>query len=969
MKWFRRGEHTGGMGIALRTLLLWLVLATCWCCACAGTLASTPTGDPLLQRFTPADFKATPYLYSIAGDSEGRIYIGNNDGVLRLQGREWETIPLPGGMSGGSLARGRDGLVYLSGYDSFGSINTAPDGSAVYHDLRDAFGLKGADRALGWMAEVIPVDDGVYFRAQRRLLFYSFKGSHQQWPLAEKEGSLNAWHGDLYNLDLEWGLRRFDNGRLLPVAGGAVMRGHRGVELIDQGDSALLLSVGGFYRLRGGRVTALDVPPIPSNAGIFAKMLTLPDGGFVVGTSTGDLLEYDAGAHLQSRHKIARTSIVGLYYDADHGLWAVSEDELVRLQLPSPWSRIDMSDLGGVIGDCELHNGALWLAVGSLGLVRMSDANGERQIEWIAAEHRQQIFGLVSTADGLLVAQGEGIDVIADDGKMTQLVHHEQPVYSIVLSHYDHDLAYAPGDEGVYVLRRRDHKWALAALLPAPELASQTVIETAPGVLWVNNTRGLPERWQIDTTHARLLKRERFALKTPARTVDPNQAAQVYAFADAVYVGLGANAYRFDGHAFVPYKGAPFSLMQNPNAFQILQAPIGTFAYTGSRLYRQNNDGPWKREDFGAQPQASQSVLRYGSDGVLRLSVWRALLEYRPTDKPALPMPPLALRLTGVTQTFADGHAENLSVTTSPTDAFEQGQTLSLHFAVFTAEPGVEYRYRAPGILDNYTEWREQPTVTFSGLSERGEHEVEVQARTPSGRPVTSLQYAFTIAPRWYQITLVRLLMVLAVLIALLLLIRWRERRQAHLFVERQQKLEAKIAERTVELEVANRKLEELATEDGLTGVANRRALESGLQREWRRCCDQRTSIALLMIDVDRFKQYNDQHGHVAGDAVLKQVAERLKVGLEPQRELLARYGGEEFCLLLPGVALDAAHRRAEQLRQSFNASDSSVTVSIGVAARVPNVDDSPEALLRAADQMLYEAKRRGRNRVEVGTE
>ncbi len=954
------------MANALRTTLQWLALATCCWCVCACAIASTLVGEPLLQRFTPADFKATPYLYSIAGDSERRIYIGNNDGVLRLQGRDWETIPLPGGMSGGSLARGRDGLVYLSGYDSFGSIDTAPDGRPVYHDLRDAFGLKGADRALGWMSGVIPVEDGVYFRAQQRLLFYSFHGAHRQWPLAEQEGALNAWHGHLYNLNLELGLRQFDNGHLLPVAGGEVMRGHRGVELIDQGDSALLLSVGGFYRLSGGRVTALDVPPIPSNAGIFANMLALPDGGFVVGTSTGDLLEYDAGAHLQSRHKIARTSIAGLYYDADHGLWAVSEDELVRLQLPSQWSRIDMSDLGGVIGDCELHNGALWLAVGSLGLVRMSDANGERKIEWIAAEHRQQIFGLVSTADGLLVAQGEGIDVIADDGTKIQLVNHEQPVYSIVLSHYDHDLAYGAGDEGVYVLRRRDHKWTLAALLPAPELATQTVIETAPGVLWVNNTRGLPERWQIDAAHARLLKRERFALKTPTRTVDPNQAAQVYAFADAVYVGLGANAYRFDGHAFVPHKSAPFSLMQIPNAFQILQTPIGTFAYTGSRLYRQSRDGRWKREDFSAQPQASQSVLRYGSDGVLRLSVWRALLEYRPTDKPALPLPPLAVRLTGVTRAFPDGRVENLSVTTAPTDAFEQDQTLTLHFAVFTAEPGVEYRYRALGILDTYTNWREQPTVTFSGLSELGEHEVEVQARTPSGRPVASLQYAFTIAPRWYQVTLVRLLMALAALIALLLLIRWRERRQAHLFVERQQKLEAKIAERTAALEIANRKLEELATEDGLTGVDNRRALETGLQREWRRCLDQHVSIAVLMIDVDRFKQFNDQHGHPAGDAVLREVADRLGVGLEPQRELLARYGGEEFCLLLPGKSLDEAQRRAETLRHSFEADGSQVTVSIGVAARVPSVDDSPEALVRAADQMLYEAKRRGRNRVEV---
>ncbi len=936
-------------------------LAAAWlCCAGAGAFP----GDPLLQRFTPADFKATPYLYSIGGDAEGRLYIGNSDGMLRMQGREWETIPLPGGMGAATIVRGRDGRVYLDGYDSFGWIEAAADGRAVYHDLRDAFGLKGADRALGWMSSIVAVEDGVYFRAQNRLLFYSFRGAHRQWPLAEKEGSVSGWHGGLYNLDKDAGLRHFEDGKLAPVPGGEAMKGHRGIDLIDEGDSALLLSVGGFYRLRDGHVSALDVPALPADAGIFVNILKLPDGGFVVATNTGDLLDFDDGAHLLSRHKIARASIAGLYYDTDHGLWSVSEDELARLQIPSPWSRIDVGDLGGVVADAELHRGALWLAVGSLGLVRMSDDNGARKTEWIDSEHRKQVFNLVSTEDGLLVAQGEGIDVIADDGKKTELVNHQQPVYSIVRSRYDHDLAYAPGDEGVFVLRRKEHQWRLAALLPAPELASQTVIETAAGELWVNNSRGLPERWRIDPVGAKLLERERFRLDAPGYTQDPNLAPQVYAFVDAVYVGIGKQAFRFDGRAFVPFTGEPFSFMQSPNAFQILSTPAGVFAYTGSRLYRRGADGHWKREDFGAQNQASQSVLRYGSDGVLRLSVWRSLLQYRPDDKAAPPSAPLAVRLTAINRIDADGSSKSLPLGAHAPDEYTQDQAISLQFSVFSPEPGVEYRYRVPGLTAGYTNWRELPTLGFSGLDQPGKYDIEVQARTPSGRQVEPLHYAFSIAPRWYQITLVRLLAALGFLLALLLLMRWREHRQARIYAYRQQQLEQKIAERTADLEVANRKLGELATEDSLTGVANRRALETGLQREWRRCLDQRTPIALLMIDVDHFKQYNDRHGHLAGDVVLKTVARKLSEGHDPQRELLARYGGEEFCLLLPGVAKDGAQQRAEQLRRLFDGGESMVTVSIGVASQVPQDAGDAEALLRIADEMLYEAKRRGRNRV-----
>src|SRR4051812_45832638 len=122
----------------LLALFGWLLIGFAW----AGS-----AGEPLLQRFTPADFKATPYLFSLAIDPDGRVYVGNNDGLLRMQGHEWQTLELPGGMAANLLQRGADQRIYVAGYDSFGYVETGPDGAMVYHDLRDAFGLKGKDRA------------------------------------------------------------------------------------------------------------------------------------------------------------------------------------------------------------------------------------------------------------------------------------------------------------------------------------------------------------------------------------------------------------------------------------------------------------------------------------------------------------------------------------------------------------------------------------------------------------------------------------------------------------------------------------------------------------------------------------------------------------------------------------------------------------------------------------------------------
>ena len=177
--------------------------------------------------------------------------------------------------------------------------------------------------------------------------------------------------------------------------------------------------------------------------------------------------------------------------------------------------------------------------------------------------------------------------------------------------------------------------------------------------------------------------------------------------------------------------------------------------------------------------------------------------------------------------------------------------------------------------------------------------------------------------------------------------------------------LEKRISERTIELESLNQKLSELATEDSLTGVLNRRALEQGLQREWYRCLDQRRPLSALMIDVDHFKQFNDKFGHLEGDVLLREIAQSLKANHDAKRELLARFGGEEFALLLPGVGLEDAVQRADKIRQAVTNHNRNITVSIGVAGFVPSIQMEQISLLRRADAALYRAKRGGRNRVE----
>jgi diguanylate cyclase (GGDEF)-like protein len=190
--------------------------------------------------------------------------------------------------------------------------------------------------------------------------------------------------------------------------------------------------------------------------------------------------------------------------------------------------------------------------------------------------------------------------------------------------------------------------------------------------------------------------------------------------------------------------------------------------------------------------------------------------------------------------------------------------------------------------------------------------------------------------------------------------------------IELNQDLDILVRERTDELEKANLQLRDLNTTDELTALRNRRYLNEALPKEYQRAYRDKVSISVLILDIDFFKQLNDNYGHQFGDHCLAETGRLLSQCIRRPPDIAVRYGGEEFVIVLPNTDQIGAVMVAQTIRQTFEQHriehgkhQTGLTVSVGLASEIPAQRDGYENLLRRADDMLYQAKAKGRNRVE----
>ena len=917
-------------------------------------------GTPIVQRIGPQEYRAAPTLWSLAA-APGKLYVASADGVLIHDGAGWEIVPLPVGLNATLVRRLPDGTVMVGGYDTYGRLEHDPVNGYRYVDLLASSGLPEKSRHLGPVWEIVQTPEGIFIQSMNFLhLLPANGGDVRSWPMGPDMRSLIAFGGDLYARVQGKGIGWMRNGELMLIPGGETFADKPVSSILAWGGSRYVVAASGVWRIDDGGVSQVAAWPKPE----LPVYVTLPldGGGFVVGTEDGEVVHVDAGLRVRQFVKLADQAIADLARDPEGVLWAVTETEVLRIGLPSPWSMLGETEgVQGLVNDTAEFDGALWVA-STRGLFRLrGDDQGRVRSEreaWV----RSGASALFADERALLVGERDGLHEIPAGGGPVRTLHHGTGVALLMPSRADALRVWALADDQLLLLRHGSAGWAVERRWPLDGVAPLEIIETQPGELWLNDERGPPQRWRFDMEAGRV-SRDRFG-PSQGLPIDGPDRPKLYYVDGALNAWSKGETYRLDadGQRFERIETPAWTRqLQQPGKLSVIETTMGLFAMTPRDLLRRRASSmEWERVQIGGWSSTGFGMPRVSRGGVLRVPVWNGVLQYAP-DGPVAPLAPLAVEFDQLLVRGDEGEWQGGQVDRGVME-LQSGQAIRMRFALRTLEPGALYRYRLAGVTNEFSDWTDRD-LNIRALAP-GEYVFEVEAQLPSSRSITPARLRLLVAPRWHEEPLLRVLAGIVFVLLAFWASRTIGRRRVARVEAMNRALEQRIADRTEALERANLRLAEMAVEDPLTGVQNRRALEQALAREWARCAEAGQPLAVLMIDVDHFKRFNDGHGHLEGDRILVEVATLLRSGLQAPLELLARYGGEEFTLLLPGATAEAAVRRAEHLREAVERSRIGLTISVGVAVLVPGPASSPIALLKRADDALYEAKRQGRNRV-----
>ncbi|HEX6928036.1 MAG TPA: diguanylate cyclase [Gammaproteobacteria bacterium] len=926
-------------------------------------------GDPPVTRLVP-QLDVYPQNFALAQTPDGLLYVGNAEGVLVFNGEQWSITPLPNGDLVRSLAVDDNGRVYVGGYNQFGFLERDESGREHFHDLAQKFSslLNGEQFADIW--SVLPTRHGVFFRGVQHLFLYEPEsGDTFLWRREARYGAIAQAGDDVIVQFRGEGLRRFTGDGWAAVPGTQSLRelAYQFVNLHDGG--ILMLSTDGEWRRFGDNgISAFVVPPGFPPSSEFTRGLAMRDGQIALTTSDGALVMLDPVQGAARRFELTTGFIPALIPSLNGGIFMLSAEAVLHINWPAAWTVVGQEY--GLAG--RVHHLAQWrsrwFVMTNSGAQELlppprADDGMFRNLDWTGNEAWHLLALDEETA---LLAESYALLLVDSDGTVRPVTHGTFYPRVLQRSEYDSDIIFIGTEMGFAVLRNGADKPEI--LLEVDDIDApgiRSIVQVSPRELWFGSERGGVLRARLSPELDALESLKAYHADAGI-AYGPVPAAVVTRAGDgSVLASTHRGLFVWNGERFVadPQDGLAGLRGKNELLF-FAAAPDGErWAHSFHRIFRNDGRSGWREQDVGNRLNGAIENVAFDAGGAPLFGTTSSILRF---DEAAAGEPARGLNvgLRSVMRLNPDGTTIALPLRTPEPLLFDNNEmNIVFRFSLpdFTQEKAARYSARLSGLETQWSDWSRSSGFTYYRMRP-GTYALELRARDSHGRVTAIEPWRFRVVPAWYARPLATVAwMLLGVILLLFLMHEFSRRRTSRLAVEKT-RLEDMVAERTRELEAANRKLDAIAHVDGLTEIPNRRRLDEYLAHVWRQCAERQRSLAVLVIDVDHFKRYNDRYGHLAGDHLLRTLASVLSRGLRRSEDLVARYGGEEFLIVLPGADLSTARSLAEQIRETVEMSSLGASISIGLAASTPGTGDSVTRLIGRADAALYAAKADGRN-------
>lgn len=937
-------------------------------CTLTLTVGAAERGFPLISVYPAEVHKAGPQNFDIAQDRDGILYFGNLHGLVIYDGAWWRLLKLPDDQVALSLAADDKGRVAIGLVNDFGYLVRDAQGTPLYRSLLEQ--LPAGAREVGDVRDICSTSGGFLYVTERSLLLWdgakvSIAGTFAADAAprgCESEGGEVLLRGPK-------GLQRFDPAtrRVTPTA----VTEH--VQLVlRRADGKLVVAIReqGLFLVDGDTVT-LWAPA--ASAWLKGDSATggarLNDGRLAITARQAGLAILDANGGMEQVLRddagLPDALIREAMVDREGSLWLAMEGPIVRIDVGSPVSIFDARrGIKGGAADVTRFNGRLYAAT-SYGVHVIDDRGNATLLEGL----NMPAWRTLAVDDELLIANSKGLWSIGADGARKHLVDREAELYDIHRSEADPSRVWIAERYGVSSIRRTAGGWQVEPALTGMPQYTSSVLEH-DGVLWCGSTFNGVLR--IDDPRGPRQRVQQFGDDEMNVAIAGGRPVYVHA-RDGQIVALNNNG-----------KLIPDPLLGHINApggfFVVVEDARGNIWInsTPPRVFERQADGKYAEQGrpLVSVTAADIQTLRAHADGVVWFASDKGLFRYDPATAGqnglTQPAPRIRRVVAGENRLLYGGVG-----TGAPVELGHKFGRMRLEFAPVSYRPGVEYQYRLDPIDSEWSEWTAQTFIDYTTL-EPNDYTFRLRARGAGTAASEETRWSFSVRPPWYRTTWAYVLWTLlaAGLITLIISVRTAAlRRQA-------ETLRARVAEKTAELqetvqllEQANTRLEQLSLEDDLTGIANRRSFDRALSDEWNRARRREHPLALILLDLDHFKELNDRRGHPAGDDGLRRVGAFLAEAIRRSGEVVARYGGEEFAILLPATDAEGAIRVAESLREGIEqlsipyGNGRRMTASCGVAAMIPARTLTAESLVASADRALYAAKHGGRNCVRVADE